>query len=160
MHTKNSNVESSVKPLAQVRLLWLALFAALLMSFANTAVQAQPAFLDIRVNFDDEMCPFSVDKPLPDLIKGSITQVRWTAYRNDAKDKNMDFDIFFDPFKGKFKGAKKGVVTSPKVEGTTPDKSKKNGNATEYPYVEFKYTIVGNDCTSGFALDPRLKISR
>jgi len=137
-----------------------ALLVVLVAGFFSAASQADT--FKIKVTFDGN-CPKSVDKDLAELKHGSDKTITWTAYKMDGSvAEDMEFKIFFDPFKGKFKKAKDGVVTSPKVDSSTPKNSKKQGGVL-MGYVEFKYTIVGTDCVNAagenIALDPRIRVS-
>ena len=92
-------------------------------------------------------CPMLVDTPTLDANLGD--RVGWQSVdENDVSTEiSADYEIFFDPFRGQPKQSNgTGKVPSTPIDQGTPQA------------VSFKYTIVGDNCTTGIALDPHIKI--
>lgn len=98
----------------------------------------------VEITFDSD-CPVEVDNWAVIVKKtGPKPKVRWKAVNTDGTDNTtVAFQILFDPFVGPPLATTNGVVTSPPVQGTTPQN------------VLFKYTIRSGTCA---ALDPFIRI--
>jgi hypothetical protein len=160
MHNNNSMNTDSAQVLPVGRNLWLLFFVALLLCLASAVSQAQANPLDVRIDFDSNKCPTAATPELGNLSASGINKIMWTAYNSsDAADRSINFEIFFDPFRGQPLASANGVKKSPPINTKTPKKSKNAGGNVQ-DFVEFKYTIVGVDCSTGVSLDPRLKVSQ
>lgn len=158
MNNQNTANADSAQVRPAVRPLWPTLFVALVVSFASACTQAIP--LDVRVDFDSGNCPTNAVPDLAKLYKSGVKKITWTAHDSNGMPAAISFEIFFDPFKGRPHKTTNGVLTSPPLDTGMPDKSKKPGNSTVHQHVNFKYTILGTNCVSKVALDPRIRVSQ
>ena len=128
--------------------------AALLMGACVSQTNARPpdckkikqtSDVYVQIQFE-EKCPKSVDKgaeggPPFDVL--TTNRIIWQAVDSDGSIPS--YEIFFDPFKGgPLKSDIRGERKSPKFDSCSPQ-------------VEYKYTIVGDECRSE-PLDPRFRL--
>lgn len=104
---------------------------------------------EIRILFDTNGCPTLAD---PEILDTDMSkQVHWQAYSDLAGGgvcADKKYDIYFDPFKG-------SPIKAPSKGRTNPQ----NFDSGIPVGVEYKYTVVGENCTTGVALDPHIKIN-
>ena len=102
----------------------------------------------VTITFDSNGCPTGVSD-----ADFTVTKAKWIIWQ--PKPEDVDFSIYFDPFKGKRNDAKKGEVKRKFAKDAPP----RDDSANPDEVIEYKYTIVGNDC-KGDALDPRFRLRR
>ena len=99
------------------------------------------AQIEIPIRFDSEGCP----------VRGSVANVgarrgntiTWQAYDQQGASATVAFKIYFDPLQGPTLRAPQGSV-SRAIDGLAPK-------------VDYKYTIVGDDCEDE-PLDPNIRV--
>lgn len=108
-----------------------------LLFFANPA----SAQVEIPIKFDPSGCP----------VKGSVSDVgakrgntiTWQSYNQQSERTAVAFKVYFDPLQGPTLRAPQGTV-SRAIDDLAPK-------------VDYKYTIVGDDCEDN-PLDPNIRV--
>ncbi len=100
--------------------------------------------ITINVYFDGN-CPQTVNYLSLTLERGD--RVQWQAVDMSGAASEDQFKVYFDPFSGATISTQPSGLTTPvQTVASTPPAN-----------VDYKYTIVGDDCT-GDPLDPYLRI--
>jgi len=133
---KNNKSFASTRSKSRIRR-GLPLLAALCATLASGAAVSQ---VSVQVNFDAAGCP---QHPVTDVAAGKGQQVIWQAYQDGAPAR-VPFKIYFDPLRGQPHNGPQGTVRA-NVDGGSPS-------------VNYKYTIVGDNCTNA-PLDPNFRVN-